>query len=355
MNEHNETEAIRSDIDVTRRRMDETMDALGNRLKGRHLLDEVLGFFRRSDGDADGVRQKIARSSSAAVHSVVGAVKANPMPALLIGAGVAWLVYNSRRDRSDENDAAMEQDFDYSSGVRATRESRYDPDTHYDRPLEYPTAGMSKEEELFGGSTGGASDDKSGGIKDKLRDKASAAKEKLGELGNTARDKMSAMKERAGEIGSRAQERAREVYSQSRERVVATAEQHPLELGLGCLALGLIAGLAIPTPDRVKRMAGPTVDRLRNRTREAGSEMMEKGKRVVRAATTAAKDEAQAQGLTTTERAEVSGNRSGDPGNRQATDPLAAGAMAADTGNITSSTARGNQPASNPSTARPTM
>src|SRR5215204_4996501 len=42
----NETETIRSDIDTTRRRMDDTMDALGDRLQPRHLLDEFLGFLR---------------------------------------------------------------------------------------------------------------------------------------------------------------------------------------------------------------------------------------------------------------------------------------------------------------------
>jgi hypothetical protein len=48
----------------------------------------------------------------------------------------------------------------------------------------------------------------------------------------------------------------------------------------------------------VNRSLGPTVDRLKQQTREKGSELVEKGKRVVQAATSAAKEEAQAQGLT---------------------------------------------------------
>ncbi|MCR6655354.1 MAG: DUF3618 domain-containing protein [Opitutus sp.] len=39
------TETLRSDIDTTRERMDETIDRLGDRLQGRHLVDEVIGFF----------------------------------------------------------------------------------------------------------------------------------------------------------------------------------------------------------------------------------------------------------------------------------------------------------------------
>ena len=49
----NEPEAIRSDIDVTRRRMDDTMDALGERLQPRHLLDEVLGYFRGNSSEGE--------------------------------------------------------------------------------------------------------------------------------------------------------------------------------------------------------------------------------------------------------------------------------------------------------------
>jgi hypothetical protein len=52
------------------------------------------------------------------------------------------------------------------------------------------------------------------------------------------------------------------------------------------------------TPNAVNRKLGPAADRLRQRTREAGTEMLEKGKRVAQAAATAVKEEAQAQGLT---------------------------------------------------------
>src|SRR5215212_3793126 len=97
----NETENIRSDIDTTRRRMDDTMDALGDRLQPRHLLDEVLGYVRGNASDGDSrlkhIGERLGRSCNTAMHSVVDSVKQNPMPAVLIGAGVAWMIYSSRR------------------------------------------------------------------------------------------------------------------------------------------------------------------------------------------------------------------------------------------------------------------
>jgi ElaB/YqjD/DUF883 family membrane-anchored ribosome-binding protein len=177
---------------------------------------------------------------------------------------------------------------------------------HYDRPLQYPEGSAQAEWSDQGGS-------KLGEVKEKLTEKTQAAteqvKEKLSRAGDVAREKagmlkeragekLQAVRERAGELGQRVGERTREMYAHTRERVATTAEERPLELGLVCLAAGVIAGLALRTPRAVHRMAGPTADELRRRTREAGREMMDKGRRVAQAAMSAAKDEAEAQGLT---------------------------------------------------------
>jgi hypothetical protein len=305
MNEplRNEPEAIRSDIDDTRRRMDDTMDALGERLQPRHLLDELLGFLRGSASDGESrmthMREKLTHSCDAAMHSVVDTVKKNPVPALVIGAGVAWLIYSSRKEEPEYGYAT--EDFSVDDVTR-----RYDPDTHYDRPLDYPAASADP-------AWTGEGESKLGAIKGKIADKASAAgeqvKEKLSHAGEAAREKLShageaarrqmyALKGRAGEVTSRMRDSTRDVYARSRERVVTTAETHPLEVGLVALAAGLMAGLAMRTPSAVNRKLGPAADRLRDRTREAGAEMLEKGRRVAQAAVTAVKDEAQAQGLT---------------------------------------------------------
>lgn len=307
MNEsqHNEPDAIRSDIDVTRRRMDDTMDALGDRLQPRHLLDELLGFLRGNGNDGESrltrIREKVATSCDTAMHSVVDSVKQNPMPAIVIGAGVAWMIYSSRKS-SDE------YDFDeyYSSGDASMR---YDPDTHYDRPLDYPAPGASQFSEQGSKDWGEQGASKLGQIKDKasaatdqMKEKLShakdAAREKLSHAGEAAREKMTALRERAGEVTSRVRDTTADVYSRSRQRVAATADHHPLEVGLVALAAGLMVGLAMRTPRAVNRRLGPAADRLRERTREAGSEMLEKGKRVAEAAASAVKEEAEAQGLT---------------------------------------------------------
>lgn len=316
----NETESIRSDIDSTRRRMDDTMDALGNRLQGRHLVDEILGFFRSEPGRTSQIGQTISRGASSALHSVTDTVKSNPMPALLIGAGVAWMIYESRRSRSR---SSLEDGYDQAASAYDSLENQPDAESLYDRPLEYPssaTVGSSFNEsgyaagaaggitgDQFGaagtsssGSTGSGS--KIGQAKDRAMEKASQAgqqvKQKLSNVGSSLRDRSQAVGTQAREMTSRVQESARAAYARSRERIASTANAHPLEIGLACLAGGVIAGLAMPTPRKLDELAGPSIDRLKDRTREAGSELLQKGQRVATAAADAVKNEVQAQGLT---------------------------------------------------------
>lgn len=119
---------------------------------------------------------------------------------------------------------------------------------------------------------------------------------------------MEEWKERAGDMTAEARQRAEAAYYRTRQRVTTTVEDHPLEMGLGLLAAGVLIGLALPTADSVNRIVGPTADRLRDRTRERGRELLEKGKRVAQAATTAVKEEAEAQGLTPEQLRERAGN-----------------------------------------------
>lgn len=381
-NQPHETEAIRSDIDVTRRRMDETIDALGERMQPRHLLDEALGYFRRTDeqgnSNLSNMREKISSragnavhavtsSAGTAMHAVTDTIKQNPLPALLIGAGVAWMVYNSRRASTATG---------YSEYLTDTDDDiHYDPDAHLDRPLEYPASvsGISEagwSESAVGQPVAGESDSKLGRLKDGIGSAASSAKDKLSHAGEAAREKMSAFRHaagekfsaarvRAGELGSRVKQRSGELYTAGRERVVTTADHHPLETGLVCLAAGVLAGLALPTPSPVNRRLGPTADRLRDRARESGREMLEKGKHVATAAMSAAKQEAQQQGLTPErlrEKANAVAERAKQAGQSTARDEgLTTGSM---TGNQGRSTPEGNQSGSqlnDPTIARPTV
>lgn len=91
---------------------------------------------------------------------------------------------------------------------------------------------------------------------------------------------------------------ARELYEQGRRQMTETVHSHPLSVGLGCLATGIVAGLLIPAPRRATEALRPQAQRLRDRALDAGHNLVEKGKHAADAAVEAFKEEAENQGLT---------------------------------------------------------
>jgi ElaB/YqjD/DUF883 family membrane-anchored ribosome-binding protein len=287
------TQSIRSDIDSTRQRMDAKIDAIGERLKGRHIVDELVGYFRSKNGNGQGemssnlaaVRDKVTESAGRAIHSAVDSVKSHPLPSLLIGAGIAWFLYeNARSKRTSQGD--------YEDG--------YPSDYHNEL---YESHGYAEDsafvpEGYQSGQPGGMSSSKLQGIKQKASEMKQNVRQKTSEMGERIQQGAQSIQQRASQIGAQVQQRAQQAYTQGRQQVTSTAENHPVEVGLGLLGLGLIVGLALPTPQKMNQFAGPTADRLRRRARESGRELVSQGKHVVQAAADAARQEAENQGLT---------------------------------------------------------
>lgn len=302
-------EAIRSEIDETRRRMDETINQLSDRLRGRHLLDEVIGFFRSRQGtDSPQVTQQVTERASAAWNSVSGSVKAHPIPALMIGAGVAWLIYETTRG-SRSNAQAYEKDLERTDYGTAD----YSDESAYGAvSFEYAagaTAAGGLESELVRDDMGRIDSGASSGIYEdddfaegeagrgqsgRVSRAKEYASETAGQLAERARSSANTLRERTAML----QARAKEMYQYRKQQIATTVDQHPIEVGLGVLALGVVAGLALPTNRRVSDMVRPTADRLKQQAREAGQDLVQRGKHVVAAATDTLKQEVQAQGLT---------------------------------------------------------
>jgi hypothetical protein len=248
------SKAIRAEIDQTRQRMDETIDALGERLKGRHLVDEALHFFRTQtqNGNMNKFKDTFVRSADSAAHSVIDAVKTNPVPLALIGAGVAVYLWN----RSHSHAAQW-----------SPREADF-------RDYGYQEAGFGEVEYA-------------------PEDRVPGVGERLGEIGNRVKSQAHDVAQSARDMGAQAVERSRELYRQGRERAASTVNQHPLETGLALLAVGLLAGMALPTSEKVRRQVAPRARALEQRARA----VVVGGRQVIRSAAAAARDEAEAQGF----------------------------------------------------------
>ncbi|MGH7199016.1 MAG: DUF3618 domain-containing protein, partial [Planctomycetaceae bacterium] len=113
---------IEQDIERTRGEMDETMDELSERLNPRHLLDDVLDFFR-SSSSAPGGREAADYAKSIGRQALHQA-KEHPIPAILFGAGLAWLLMEQGEEVRERRQRRRRWDdlSDYSATYRYGRE-----------------------------------------------------------------------------------------------------------------------------------------------------------------------------------------------------------------------------------------
>ena len=91
-------------------------------------------------------------------------------------------------------------------------------------------------------------------------------------------EKTDAVKEKVGSVMGRASDAA--PSSGDVKRAAGTAQENPLGLALGAVAVGFVAGMLIPSTSVEDRKIGPVADQLKDRAKETGQEALEHGKQV---------------------------------------------------------------------------
>jgi gas vesicle protein len=80
------------------------------------------------------------------------------------------------------------------------------------------------------------------------------------------------------------------------KRAAGVAQENPLGLAIGGVAVGFIAGLLVPTSRVEDEKIGPMADQVKDQIKETGQEAMERGKDVAQQAAQSAKETAQEAG-----------------------------------------------------------
>jgi len=263
---------IRSEIDRTRENMDETFAALDSKLTPTQIGLEVWNLFKGG--------------SSAGASKLWRVAREHPMPAAVIGLGLGWLlVESSKGDEArtgyDGRYRKYESD-DYRAGDYAYSRNSY--------------AGYDYENESEG---------RLAAAKDKVKDVADSAREAVSGVTDRVGDAADWTKEHALDLGHKAKGQAKALKGRAKYQARRaktgfwqTLEENPLMVGAATLALGVIAGLAIPSTDKEDELMGETRDHLFEEVKEAGEQVLEKGKHMAEAVADKVKEEAQNQGLT---------------------------------------------------------
>lgn len=248
-----DTDRIEQDLARTRERMDNRLDELGQRLQPNQLVNDALSHVSGGSG-ADFTQTLIAKA------------RANPVPAALAGVGIAWLL---------------------ASNARQAQPSRTDRHDLADR-LRSAEAGVTRHQD--------EADDDHAGRLDEARARV------LG-LVREASDTSATFRQRVGEAVAAARQDLRHGASQAANRLGQARRAAPITgrtmaLGGAAAAVGLIAGALLPISGTEQRTLGGTADRLRHTGREVAQDLVDHGAQVAGDAIGAARDSAEAHGLT---------------------------------------------------------
>ena len=298
---------IEREVREERAHVEQTLDAIQDRLSPGQLVDQAVTYIRTSGG-------------SDFVRNLGDSVRQNPIPIALVGVGLAWMMIASSRGNGDRSSTYwVDDDLDEYDD-----EDDYYARTGYDAGTEYPYGGEARS------ATSGLYDAASEGergpswgdrakataegareraeeLRQRARDTAAEAGSSIGDMGARARHAaseagarvagMGARARRAasqasarvGEVGARARERvadaghdlseragqtgayARQYGDRARRGFLYTLNEQPLVLGAIGLAVGAALGSILPRSEREDRLMGGTSDRLKQQAEELES------------------------------------------------------------------------------------
>jgi gas vesicle protein len=111
-------------------------------------------------------------------------------------------------------------------------------------------------------------------------------------------DRVDSVKSRVGLAGSKVSDAtpSGEDVKHGARRAKGIAEENPLGLAIGAVAVGFIAGLAAPATRVEDERLGPMADQVKDQAKETGQEALERGKEVARQTAQSAKETAQQAG-----------------------------------------------------------
>src|SRR5919112_1752719 len=98
-------------------------------------------------------------------------------------------------------------------------------------------------------------------------DVKSRAKDSVNEKTGAVKDKVNSVMGRASDSTPSGED-----VKQTAKQAVSTAQENPLGLALGAVAVGFVAGMLIPSTSVEDRKIGPVADQLKDRAKETGKE-----------------------------------------------------------------------------------
>jgi gas vesicle protein len=116
-------------------------------------------------------------------------------------------------------------------------------------------------------------------------DVKSRAKDSIADKRDRLKDQISGVTGRASDATPSTQD-----VKQGARRAAGIAQENPLGLAVGGVAVGFLVGMLVPTTRTEDEKIGPMADQVKEKARETGQEAMEHGKQVAQEVAEQARD-----------------------------------------------------------------
>ena len=241
-----ESKAI--EIEQTRAEMTGTVEAIGDRLDPGNIAAGAKNAVRDATvGKVEDMTSQVSDFVGDATDTfqdagggLVEVVRRNPVPALMVGAGLGWLWMK----RSQASSASRSANVRYTSG--------HSPRDRYAMDPDYGNRWSS--------SSGGSA---TSSVGDRVEDITDAMGHQVGAVGR-----------RAGELGDQFSDSAGDVAATTRQVV----EDNVLAAGVAAAAAGLVIGLLLPATETERRVMGDAGSRVIDAAQSTASEAMSNAK-----------------------------------------------------------------------------
>ena len=302
---NSDPDRIERNLDQTRARLDSHLSELQDRLSPGQVLDDLMGYFRGSEGADFG-------------RSLLDNVKGNPLPAALTGIGLAWLMAASPRQGA----AGQAPAWTAAGRVRVYGGSPgLDRGDHEVMVTRVRTAeqGVARQQgeaehaytarldEARGQAIGLArnAQETTESFGQRIRDAVAAAEQAVAGSMHDVRDQVGGAVSTLGTTAQGAAQRAGGALAQGGQatgqvgsNLVATLADSPVLLGALGLAAGALLGALLPQSDQEEAALGGIAGQARDTARSLAQEAVDRGGRVAQTALDAGRSSASEHGLT---------------------------------------------------------
>jgi hypothetical protein len=272
---------IEREVEATRSGLSNTLEELRDRASPGQLFEQALDYARTSGG-------------AELVRNLGQSVRDNPLPLVLIGAGIGWLMFTgSNGNRAASAQAAPGQSpLGHSPSVTPRSSTRIRVYSGTDQSQTMGESGNASLTERASGATSAvagrvgdaASDlrDSVAGAASQFADRASStyrsATDAAGSVTDSVRGAVASTAEQMVGAGQDVRERFEDFGANSRQGISWLMREQPLVLGAIGVALGAAIGALIPGTEAEDRLMGETRDRVADQAHAAAQKGYEQVK-----------------------------------------------------------------------------